>query len=256
MRTLMAATAATEPNWADILTALGTVGLALTALLTIEITRRQRNAAEAARKTDRAEADARLEEERRAAEQRLRDERDFAERLRRHERQAASASLLLDVVAELQEVARNVVGLLNVGPQNLTPERRQTLQVLRGLQRAAHSTAATLGDAQVGERFRTLVRLAIAAAGDESASGNDQARARTEADLRNYAIFVRLSLQGLIDGQPIVDPGYPPYPNLARRSDVTPWHPQNVPSGWDDAAQTDPEHYRFHVIEPPPPGPS
>ena len=205
---------------------------------------------------ERADADERLERERVDAEHRLRDEREFAEALRVRERQAECAAWLLVQIDDLQAAASDVMGVLTLPPGR--PDLDAARGVLRNLQRSAHTSAVLLGDTETQGRFRTLVQLAFAAGQDdreESEMDEDSyelLRARTGGDLRNYAIFVRLSLWALIDGEPIPDPGYPQYPNLNRVADHVPWHPTNVPQGWDEAVQTDPGHPRFRKIEPPP----
>jgi hypothetical protein len=117
----------------DSLSAVGTVVLALAAVVILMVTmksskaerrreeksyaedRRQAERGIAAERTraeqERADADRRLREEREAADQRLRDEREYAERVRRHEREHAEQIRLHDrrvvaVAGLLERIAR------------------------------------------------------------------------------------------------------------------------------------------------------
>jgi hypothetical protein len=85
--------ASAPPSAADWLTAGGTVGLALLAFVTIVVTllltRSERDRAERRLEDERVRAEDRLREEREAADQRLRDERGHAEQVRLEEREYA-----------------------------------------------------------------------------------------------------------------------------------------------------------------------
>src|SRR5882757_6468317 len=113
-------TTASGPAWTDVLTAVGTVGLASLAALTIVVTallaKQQRNGAEIRLREERELADRALRNERNAAAERLKDERDHAERMRLRERQTFAAAALLDRIAEFQFGAGKIVDANRIVP--------------------------------------------------------------------------------------------------------------------------------------------
>jgi hypothetical protein len=230
-------------HWGNIFTSIGTVALACIAVLTIAVT-----AWLAAR--ERSAANERLLLERQQADDRLRDEREHADRARFLERQSFAVAALLDRIAEIQIAANELVGV-DAGYPIKSGRQGHAQDVLASLQRAAHTEALMLGDEDAASRVHVLVRLALSAARYDG--GASEERKRWVGDLRNYAIYVRLTLKGLLDGQPIGDPGTPQYPNLLRTHDQSLWVPTNTPANWSDAVQTDPEHPQFRRIGPPSP---
>lgn len=263
------ARAASGPTTADWLLAWGTIGLAVitlvTLLATIIITRADRRrdntrfAEERARaEQDRADADQRLNEERNAADQRLREERAYAEQVRLAERRATAVAGLLDRIAELQTFAgfipllqgiafslvrSRVLGFGSGQETTANPVLLRTIEAIISLQRGDRVEAVMLGDSGATDQYRNLVHLVLTVQGGAVPT---EFHTRAVLDLVHYAIFVRCSLQNLVAAGKILDPGYPPMPELTRPTDTVSWSPQNVPSDWmGEIAQTHPEDPQY-----------
>ncbi|MEY9859746.1 hypothetical protein ABH935_005379 [Catenulispora sp. GAS73] len=191
-------------------------------------------------------ADARhqLEEERSIAERRIIEERAFATAERLHERQTAAAAVLLEYLGDLAPLLwqiPNTATAMGAMPATLNLRPLESIDPVKNLVRGAKVQALLLGNQELAARYRRLVHLVLTAAHNT----DRQFAQRTIGDLRNYSKFVRLSLQALVDGRPLPDPGVDTYPNLRRSLDKTLWHPINVPLGWDEEAELDPHDVQF-----------
>jgi hypothetical protein len=109
----------------------------------------------------------------------------------------------------------------------------------------------TLGCAMSGTSLNGLGFVQLAQAAADYNGGKSVRRERWVGDIRNYCVFVRISLQQLVDGAPLPNPGAPAYPDLWRDNDEALWTPTVEPIGWLEALQIDPEHPQYRPVQRP-----
>lgn len=236
----------------DWLTAVGTVGLALvtviTVMMTVWITKADRERDDRLRAEDRADAERRLQEERQAADQRLRDERDHAEAVRRREWQVGCALRLLERVAYLLPLADEVpmLGFSVMGADRRQDECSNAIQSLR---HGLHADAPAIANQQVVGQYRTLVRLVDAIRGRPFGQASKDDIEHMGNELRRYAIFVRLSLERFIECGNVWDPGKPSCPVLRfQAGGDSLWQPEHEPPGWREALASDPSDPWYEAL--------
>ena len=238
--------------WVALITAAATVATVIAAVCiavhgnTVADRRLKEERALADRRLVDQAADARqqLEEERAIAERRILEERAFATAERLHERQTAAAAVLLEYIGDLAPhlwQIPNTATAMRAMPATLNGHPLESAAPVDNLVRGAKVQALLLGNPELAARYRRLVHLVLTAANHT----DRQFEQRTIGDLRNYSKFVRLSLQALVDGRPLPDPGADAYPHLKRTLDKALWHPTNVPVGWDEEADLDPHDVQF-----------
>ncbi len=234
--------AASGPNLADWLTATGTVGLALVTVITLIATVRiasvDRRHDDEVRGQDRRDAEGRLLEERQAADQRLREERNHAEDVRRQERRVDSAIVLLERIARIMPLLGDLPyrGGLDAARKSECDDAVLTLGS------GVHTHAALVGQETLAQQYRNVVSFVDAvwtAKWAEEPGGDDLEL--LGAQLRRYAMFVRLSLERFITRGEVLDTGKPYYPKLVREpGDESLWSPDPEPDGWYVALAHDP----------------
>jgi len=232
---------------ADWLIAWGTVGLGVVTVLGLGVTMFLARAARLSAARALADERERARGDREDAERRLRDERAHAELVRRRDRQQESVAGLLGAIASLMPFWEAVPNLYRdpewkqgeLPARERDPWRRKECEdALRALRYAADAQLSGLGAARAAEQFRMLVYLAQGAARGVPRD----LRVRAGQDLRRYAIFVRLSLEGLSDAGEGLDPGVPACPVLERMPvHDTPWYPSKVAPGWAEAVAREPD---------------
>ena len=203
-----------------------------------------------------AAADKLLGDERAIAEQRLADERAHTERLRQRERQQDSARRLLQHLAELLPMTQVVPysdSPLVISGDNRASAARHAVERLRF---GAVADLPGLQDAQAAEQYKTLVHLAVtvargqhmdAAVSEEHGKAllNSERNKLAAIDLLRYGVFVRLSLERLIEHGESLDSGLDgagaAYPMFSRRpGDQSQWSPPMVSQDWTEAISREP----------------
>ncbi|MEY9860557.1 hypothetical protein ABH935_006194 [Catenulispora sp. GAS73] len=203
---------------------------------------RERVEAERRLTEERAAANERLLEEREIAERRVVEEREFATAERLHERQAGRAAVLLGYVALLR---RNLPLIEERNAREAPSPTWVTLEeVARELVSGAHVDAPMLGNAEVEERYRTLVHLFLSVRQKDC----EVTPGKTVGDLRNYAKFVKLSLIALVEGTELPKNEGQKHPHLASSGDRAQWHPSHIPPDFDDEATLDPHDPQFRPL--------
>jgi hypothetical protein len=165
-------------------------------------------------------------------------DRRRADRERRRDRQQDAARRLLGLMSALIPHMWVVPGvhLAAVSPfmnrPGANPLTGQVAAAVFELEYGAHAEVAGLGDARAAGQYRELARLTMdAAVGIRGVDGR-----RVAGDLRRYALFVRVSLENLIENGQSIDPGNPAAPKLDRPGDQTDlWEPEHKPQPWLDA---------------------
>ncbi|GLF99265.1 hypothetical protein [Streptomyces yaizuensis] len=89
----------------------------------------------------------------------------------------------------------------------------------------------SIGDQEVRDRYRTLVRLGFDIGWRCAGQGN---RVRQVKDMRGYLRYVQFTLEAVIDGRPVPEPCEPPV--LERTGDDQGWEPPELPAHWRDPA--------------------
>jgi hypothetical protein len=242
----------------DLLTGRATAALAVLTLLTLfttivitmsdrKIARRrlatERENADRRLRDQREDADRRLRDEREDADRRLRDERKYVEDMRLRERQQEDLADLISRIAALTPYL-DVVPNLYVAPDRAAedqPSRDAGLRLMHcwaevvSLRRGADAQAAGLRHRSAAQQYRTLAHLV-----NSAATGVPEViRDRVIKDLCHYAIFVRLSLAGVLHDRllPEYDPSGPP--DLFRpANDTKPW--ESGWAEWKDAVRQQP----------------
>jgi hypothetical protein len=235
------------------LTAWGTVATAVGAVIAVAVTvalarrDRRRHASEMKEEfkradRDRADAEQRFQEEVSRSEKQVREEREYADAVRRHERQQESLARLLATIADLMPWWDEVPNLYSdPNPMSRSQIQRarwaECAEAIRSLRSAVHAQLAWVSDARAAEQCRTLAHLVQTA----SRGIPGEVRERTAQDLRRYAIYVRVSLERVSNGEESLDPGSPDVPVLGRASSQTaPWCPENAPFEWTEAIRQEP----------------
>jgi len=222
----------------DVVTMLSTLVLAAAAIGTIIVTRMNaksdRTAADSRLKTAADEANDKMGAERAAADVRLESAYARAEEQRLRDRQLAEAPKLLARVELFRNSVHQMLPTQVSGyPPSYSPNNEMELAI-RSLREGAGTEAVMLGNKPVRDRYDTLAKLAEGANHPKSEEMTKASRDRIIEDLRSYAIFVRLSLQGLIDGKPVPDLDPPAAPDLQGHV-LAPWVPEPAPEGWQEA---------------------
>jgi len=169
-------------------------------------------------------------------------DRRGAEEARHRERQQDSAGRLLVRIAALIPHCDLVPGVYKgistlPGQPGHNWRRMQCYEAMRALEFGAHAETSGLGDPRGAGQYRELVHLVITAAQGVPR----ELHKRAGVDLRRYAIFVRVSLEHLIEAGQSLDPGQPAVPLLLRNPpEDSPWQPDNVPMPWRDALGREP----------------
>ena len=228
------------PNSADWLTAWGTVGTAVFAVLAVSVTialaARDRRDARLRRIEDQKDHESELaqqrlrsarelaEEQERSlrdredAERRLRDERAFAEDMRLRERREVAVGALLGRIADLLPHCEQVPGLwrnlaiAQAGEQSRFPivgspvgPSLETAGAVESLAHGKHSEVWGLGDARAARQYADLVHLVQTATGE---SIPEDLRRRAAIDLCRYALWVRVSLENVIAAGRLLTPAF------------------------------------------------
>lgn len=198
------------PGITDWLTGIGTVGLALATVVTLIVTVRITT-------TDRRRAD----------------------RERRRERQQDAARRLLTLISQLIPhmwlVPAVHFSYSAYGPAaGISPLSPQVAAAAYELEYGAHAEVAGIGDARAAQQYRKLARLVMNAAdGIPGADGR-----RIAGDLLRYALFVRVSLENVIENGQSLDPGNSDAPRLDRpKEDTDLWEPEHKPTSWLEAVK-------------------
>jgi hypothetical protein len=222
----------------DVLTTISTFVLAAAAIITIIVTRlnaKSDRAAQDKRVDAVVKADnARMEAERASADARLQDEYARAERQRLRDRQLVEAPKLLARVERFRKSVPHMLRTQIPGAPLTYHPNDEMEHAIRGLREGVGTEAVMLGDPPVRARYDTLTKLAEGANHPKPEAMSEPRRDRILEDLRRYAIFVRLSLQGLIDDNPVCDLDPPAAPDLERRP-LAAWVPAPAPEGWQAA---------------------
>jgi hypothetical protein len=252
------------PSLADWMTAWGTLATAVGALVavwvTVHLAAKDRRVSEKARTEDLerykqglAEERDRSARDRADAERRLTEERVYAEELRRRDRREASVGGLLSRIAGLMPFFDVVPGLnlaadLASLPDPLgfpggrssarAPKLLEAREAVRWLSHGGHAEVWGLGDARAASQYRKLVHLVDTAVGENLP---DDLYERAGRDLRRYGLWVRISLESLIETGQSLDPGIHAWPDLMRIPlDDAPWQPSNVAEAWRPAILQEP----------------
>lgn len=259
---------ADAPSFTDSLTAWSTLGLAaltfVTVVTAIAIAARgnkrddrlrqadkqaaderftmARDEAEARLIDEREAAEKRLLEERAIAEQRVQDERTFATAERIHERQAQRAAVLLEYVASL----RQNLAIFEHKSQHVLPNQvsKSLAELLDMLTAGTHIDAPLLGNAEVEERYRTLVHLVLSITAPDFKVTPE----RTVNNLRNYAKFVKLSLIALVDGTELPKNEGHAHPYLGITMDNSLWYPSHMTPEYMEESNLDPNDPHFKPL--------
>ncbi len=93
-----------------------------------------------------------------------------------------------------------------------------------------HTDLLMIGDAEIRDRYRTLVKLAYDAGWRGIGRNN---RERQIRDVRSYLRYVQASLEAVADGAPTPAPVDPP---RLDRSGADTWRPPVLPGHWNDPA--------------------
>lgn len=93
-----------------------------------------------------------------------------------------------------------------------------------------HTDLLLIRDAEVQDRYRTLVQLVYDVGWRGAGRGN---RERQIHDVRHYLRYVQASLEATADGAPLPAAAAPP---VLERSDTGAWFPPALPPHWSDPA--------------------
>jgi len=273
---------ADDPKWTDQWTAYGTVGLAVVTVLGLGLSlwgerrarkigdKRLREEQERAQE-DREAAEQRLREEREESDRRIREERAAADHRQLRERQIKNATELLHRIADLHPYLP-VLPLLRGHRSSRDPfadRLAECRDAVLSLQRGAETEVHALHNRQAAELYRTYVQLVLAVREGSWAQQLDQLKhpelgqaqeklcARIEGDLRRFALYVRLWLEVLIEGDeipqdvlgPLASVGSPSIPVLGNPPEYGAfWNPQSIPPRWYDYLQLDPGDPQFRPL--------
>lgn len=226
----------------DLLTTISTLVLAVAAIVTIIVTRSNatadREAADSRLREAQNEANANMEAERKSADERLATAYSRAEEQRLRDRQLMLVPKLLTRIERFRKLVPSMLLQQYRGafPVLSNPEIGD---VVHGLREGAGTDAIILGDPPVRARFETLAQLAEDANNLDPNAMTAETRDRIVEDLRRYALFVRLSLQGLIDETPVHDLNPPARPDLrSTNPSLAPWDPVPAPDGWKEVIRS------------------
>lgn len=178
-------------------------------------------------------------------------DRRRADDVQRRVRQEDAASRLLGRVAELIQCVSMVPAAL-AESQHPNPDAEKARQVVQALEYGAHAEVVGLGDARAAEQYRDLAILTLWVAsisatrngppGGDNRVGVFDYTSRVRINLRRYALFVRVSLENLIEYGQSLDPGDPMLPDLDWVSeDGKLWMPAPTPRAWLSAVRLEPD---------------
>ncbi|WP_329312178.1 hypothetical protein [Streptomyces sp. NBC_01262] len=151
-------------------------------------------------------------------------------RLARAERAGAAAQLLLERLADLYNWLPSLPDVFEQEPTLSEDARKQCSLAMESLRRGMHTELLGIGDIEVRERYRTLVRLAYDVGRRGVGRGHRQRQIR---DVRGYLRYVQASLESVIDAGPL--PGQVEPPVLDRAEDEE-WLPPALARHWVDPA--------------------
>ncbi len=214
-------TSAGGPAITDWLTGLGTSALAFATVMTLIVTVWITT-------TDR-----------RRAEERQRREVDL-------QRQEKKNDAIRELIGRIAELIPYIHIISAVFVDDRGPETEKARQAVRALEHGVHTQVSAIGDDRAADQYRNLAYwsswvasrdISRLVAHTDQLNGADGYVAYTERvpiDLISYALFVRMSLENLIEKGQSLDPGEPACPDLTpdlvgpRR----PWEPENYPQKW------------------------
>lgn len=154
----------------------------------------------------------------------------LARRERERERAADSARLLLERLADLYDWLPSLPDVARDQPVLSSHARQQCAAAMESIRRGMRTDLLLIGDAEIRDRYRTLVKLAYDVGWRGIGRNN---RERQIRDVRHYLRYVQASLEAIADGTP---PPVTAAPPSLDRSDTEAWLPPALPPHWNDPA--------------------
>ncbi|MFI1430408.1 hypothetical protein [Streptomyces lydicus] len=149
---------------------------------------------------------------------------------RERERSAEAARQLLERLADLYDWLPSLPDVGTSRPTLSQHARQQCASAMQSIRRGMQTDLYLIGDMQVRDRYRTLVKLTY----DVGWRGvGREHRDRQIRDVRHYMRYVQFSLEAVIDG--VSPPDHVAAPTL-ERGESEPWLPPALPWYWGDPA--------------------
>nr|WSZ95807.1 hypothetical protein OH820_09210 [Streptomyces sp. NBC_00857] len=149
---------------------------------------------------------------------------------RERERSAEAARQLLERLADLYDWLPSLPDVGTDRPTLSHHAREQCASAMESIRRGMHTDLFLIGDMQLRDRYRTLVKLAYDVGWRGVGSGH---RERQIRDIRNYTRYVQFSLEAIVDGRSLPQHAAPP---ALERDGAEAWLPPDLPWYWGDTA--------------------
>jgi hypothetical protein len=120
--------------------------------------------------------------------------------LARTERAGAAAQLLLERLADLYASIPSLPDVFESEPTHSEHSRSRCSSAMESVRRGMHTELLAIGEVEVRERYRTLVKLAYDVGWRGVGRGR---RERQIRDVRAYLRYVQASLESVIDAAPL-----------------------------------------------------
>lgn len=138
--------------------------------------------------------------------------------------------MLLERLADLYDWMPSLPDVFESEPRLSEHARNQCASAMQALRRGMHTELLAIGEIEVRERYRTLVKLAYDVGWRGVGRGNHERQIR---DVRAYMRYVQASLEAVIDAAPI--PRHVDAPVLDRAGEGM-WRAPLLPEHWSDPA--------------------